>query len=502
MNIASMLEYFAGFHPHYRAIICGDDGREFTWQEFNALANRCANALLDLGVDKDDRVAVYLPNSPEYLITFFAVAKIGAVITPFNILFKSGEISYILNNSRARVLIGVSEETKANLINSKEEVPHLEQVVTCGDPVDGTQNFHALIAQYPDSLNMVQTEADDHLALLYTSGTTGQPKGTKLTHGNWMANAALNGNDVLHINDQDLFLTGTPFCHIFFVLSTLGPLYKGAGVLTIQRFKPDTTLELISRYRVTHFAGVPTMYLYMLSSYSPEAHDLSSWRFAQSAAAAMPEEYIEKITSTFGVGFCECYGSTETSSTVTYGRLGHGKPGSIGPVARGYEINIVDELDNPLPAEEVGEMCVKGPGIFHGYWGKPEASMEVLKDGWFHTGDMARCDSDGYYYIVDRKKDMIVSGGYNIYPREVEEFLYQNPKVMEVAVLGAPDAAKGEVVKAFISLREGEMLSEEEVIQFCKERMAVYKVPKYVEFMAELPKNATGKLLKRELRKE
>ncbi len=501
MNIASILEYFAGFHPDYTAIICGDDGREFTWQEFNALANRCANALLDLGVDKGDRVAVYLPNSPEYLITFFAVAKIGAVITPFNILFKSGEISYILNNSRARVLIGASEETKANLINSKEEVPHLEQVVTCGDPVDGTQNFHTLIAQYPDSLNMVQTEADDHLALLYTSGTTGQPKGTKLTHGNWMANAALNGNDVLHINDQDLFLTGTPFCHIFFVLSTLGPLYKGAGVLTMQRFKPDTTLELISRYRVTHFAGVPTMYLYMLSNYSAEKYDLSAWRFAQSAASSMPEEYINKIIDTFGVSFCECYGSTETSSTVTYGRVGHGKPGSIGPKARDYSIIIADELGNPLPVGEVGELLVKGPGIFHGYWEKPEATSESFQEGYFKTGDMARCDEDGYYYIVDRKKDVIVCGGYNVYPREIEEFIYQNPKVMEVAIVGVPDASKGEVVKAYISLRQGETMSEEEVVEFCKARMAKYKVPQFVEFMDELPKNATGKLLKRELRK-
>lgn len=500
MNIASMLEYFADFHPHYKAIICGDDGRVLTWKEFQSQINKCACGFSDLGVGRGDRVAVYLPNSPEYLIVFFALAKIGAIITPFNILFKTAEAAYIVHDSQAKVLVGASREVQENITGHMDQFPDLEKIITCGGAVPGTIGWDDFIGPQADHFSMVDLDKDDQLALLYTSGTTGQPKGTILTHGNWMANAALNGNDVLHINDQDVFFTGTPFCHIFFVLSTLGPLYKGACIVTLQRFRPDIALELISRYRVTHFAGVPTMYLYMLSAYSPEAHDLSSWRFAQSAASAMPEEYIEKITSTFGVGFCECYGSTETSSTVTYGRLGHGKPGSIGPVARGYEINIVDELDNPLPAEEVGEMCVKGPGIFHGYWGKPEATMEVLKDGWFHTGDMARCDADGYYYIVDRKKDMIVSGGYNIYPREVEEFLYQNPKVMEVAVLGAPDTAKGEVVKAFIALRDGETMSEDEAIQFCKERMAAYKVPKYVEFMDELPKNATGKLLKRELR--
>lgn len=502
MNIASMVEYFAGFHPQYKAIICGDDGREFTWEEFNTLTNRCAHALVDLGVKKGDRVAVYLPNSPEFLITFFAVAKIGAVITPFNILFKSGEISYILNNSRAEILVGASKEVQANLLNSGEDTPFLEKVLTCGEPVDGAQDFDALIAKYPDTFHMAQTGADDHLALLYTSGTTGQPKGTKLTHGNWMANAALNGNDVLHVNDQDLFLTGTPFCHIFFVLSTLGPFYKGAGVVTMRRFKPDTTLELISRYRVTHFAGVPTMYLYMLSNYSPEKFDVSAWRFAQSAGASLPEEYVSKIEDTFGVSFCECYGSTETSSTVTYGRLGHGKSGSIGPVARDYSIVIADELGNPLPAGEVGELLVKGPGIFHGYWEKPEATSESFMDGYFKTGDMARCDEDGYYYIVDRKKDVILCGGYNVYPREIEEFLYQNPKVMEVAVIGVPHESRGEVVKAFISLREGETMSEEEVIAFCQERMAKYKVPQYVEFRDELPKNATGKLMKRELKQE
>jgi long-chain acyl-CoA synthetase len=214
----------------------------------------------------------------------------------------------------------------------------------------------------------------------------------------------------------------------------------------------------------------------------------------------MPGEYIQKIIDTFGVGFCECYGSTETSSTVTYGRLGHGKIGSIGPVAKDYSIIIADDLGNPLPVGEVGEILVKGPGICHGYWELPEATNNAFQGGYFCTGDMGRCDEDGYYYIVDRKKDLILCGGYNVYPREVEEFLYEHPKVMEVAIVGVHDEARGEVVKAFISLREGQSASEEEMIQFCKERMAAYKVPRYVEFMNELPKNATGKLLKRELR--
>jgi long-chain acyl-CoA synthetase len=500
MNISGIVEYFTDFHPDYTAIICGDDDRKWSWEDFNAQVNKCANGLLDLGVRKGDRVAVYLPNSPEYLISFFAIAKLGAVITPFNILFKTGEITYILNNNRAKVLIGASQELQQNLMHSLTEVPNLETIVSCGETIEGTVGFNDLLDHHVSEFSSVATEENDLLALLYTSGTTGLPKGTMLTHGNWMANAALNGNDVLHINDQDIFLTGTPFCHVFFVLSTLGPLYKGAGIVTMKRFKPDIALDIISRYQVTHFAGVPTMYLYMLNQFEPEKYDLRSWRFAQSAGSSMPGEYIQKIIDTFGVGFCECYGSTETSSTVTYGRLGHGKIGSIGPVAKDYSIIIADDLGNPLPVGEVGEILVKGPGICHGYWELPEATNNAFQGGYFCTGDMGRCDEDGYYYIVDRKKDLILCGGYNVYPREVEEFLYEHPKVMEVAIVGVHDEARGEVVKAFISLREGQSASEEEMIQFCKERMAAYKVPRYVEFMNELPKNATGKLLKRELR--
>lgn len=323
-----------------------------------------------------------------------------------------------------------------------------------------------------------------------------------LTHGNFYANAELNACYTLHINDQDRFLTGTPFCHIFFVLTVLGPMYKGAAVVTMPRFFPDKALELISRFKVTHFAGVPTMYIFMLEAYrtAPEKYDLRSWRFAQSAGAAMPAEYIPQIEETFGVGFCECYGSTETSSTCTYGRLGHGKPGSVGLSADTWEVKIVDENNREVPAGEVGEIVVRGPGVFKGYWEMPEATVAAFTGDWFHTGDLGKKDEDGYIYIVNRKKDMLICGGYNVYPREVEEVLYTHPAVLEAAVLGVPDPIKGEIPKAFIVLKPDAVTDETEIITYCKERLPAYKAPRAVEFRKELPKNPTGKILKRELK--
>lgn len=499
MNISNLITRNNSLYPNRKAIICGDDGREFTWAEFEKNVNKVGNALLKMEVKRGDRVAIYLPNSPEFLFTYFAAARIGAVATPFNILYKTGEITHILNNSRAKVLVGAAAEVRQHLIGHTGKVPHLEKIVAVGGPVEGAVSFDDLISGAGGDLSAVDCMGDDLVSLLYTSGTTGQPKGAMLTHGNFMANAALNGSAVLHINDQDRFMTATPFCHIFFVLTVLGPFHAGAGVVTMQRFHPEKTLELISRHRVTHFAGVPTMYIFMLNQHDPDKYDLKDWRFAQSAGASMPMEYIKEIEEKFGVGFCECYGATETSSTVTYGRLGHGKPGSVGPAANGYRLKVVGESGSELPAGEVGELLVKGPGIFKGYWEMAAATEEAFDGEWYRTSDLSRCDEDGYFYIVDRKKDMIICGGYNIYPREVEEVIYQNPKVMEAAVLGVKDPVRGEIPKAFIRLKAGEEMTEQELIDFCKERMASYKVPRNVAFLEELPKSPTGKLLKRKL---
>lgn len=503
MNLSNIIEHNARWRPGSTAIISTETGIKYTYAEFNILINRFGNALLDMGVAKGDRVALYLPNSPEFLIAHFAVARIGAIAVPFNIMYKSQEIKYILNNSRAKALVAAAREAGLNAAGVLPEIPTLEHVITVGENIlDGAASFAGLISGGKDKLETVDCAPDDTVSILYTSGTTGQPKGAMLTHDNFLSNARLNGTRVLHINDQDLFYTGTPFCHIFYVLAVLGPIYAGAGIVVSERFVPDKTLEYISKYRVTHFAGVPTMWIYMLKEYTPEKYDVSSWRFAQSAGASMPGEYIKRIEDTFGVGFCECYGSTETSSTVTYGRLGHGKVASVGPPAQGYQFKVVGEDGRELGPEEVGELVVKGPGIFKGYWEMPEVTKEVLRDGWFRTGDLGKYDEDGYFYIVDRKKDMIICGGYNVYPREVEELLYTNPKIFEAVVIGIPDKEKGEIPKAFIQLKQDVKAEANEIIDFCKERMAAYKVPRQVEFVQELPKNTTGKILKRVLREK
>lgn len=504
MNLSSIVGNNARWNPKATAMICADTDTRYSYADLDKLINRFGSALLEMGIKKGDRVAIYLPNSPEFIIAHFAIARIGAVALPFNIMFKGPEIKYILNNSKASVLIAAAKEAAANATGILPEIPTLKHVISVGEPaLPGTVSFAGMLAGGKDDLQIADCAPDDTVSILYTSGTTGQPKGAMLTHNNFLANARLNGTRVLHINDQDLFYTGTPFCHIFYVLSVLGPIYAGAGLVVSQRFMPDKTLANISKYKVTHFAGVPTMWIYMLNEFTPEKYDVSAWRFAQSAGASMPEEYIRKIENTFGVGFCECYGSTETSSTATFGRLGHGKVGSIGPPAPKYQVKIIGEDGRELGPQEVGELVVKGPGVFKGYWEMPGATREVLDaDGWYKTGDMGQYDEDGYYYIVDRKKDMIICGGYNIYPREIEEVLYTHPKVLEAVVIGVPDKEKGEIPKAYIKLKESAEIDSADIIQFCRERMAAYKSPREVKFVHEFPKNHTGKILKRVIRDE
>ncbi|CAA7601136.1 AMP-dependent synthetase/ligase [Acididesulfobacillus acetoxydans] len=513
MNLAEILERNTLRIPQNSAVISEDV--HWSWKEFNTLVNRMGNALQGLGVRKGDRVGIYLPNSPEYLVVYFAIAKIGAIAVAFNIMYKGAEITYIINNSEATALVCLDGEPLRNVVGVVGELPTLKHlIVVPARAASGSNSTAVFSAAFPvlsydkllgagePVLAAVDCAADDVVTILYTSGTTGQPKGAMLTHRNFSDNAKLNAFYTLHINDQDRFLTGTPFCHIFFVLTVLGPIYKGAAVITMPRFFPDKALELISRFRVTHFAGVPTMYIYMLQTYAahPELYDLQSWRFAQAAGAAMPAEYIERIEQTFQVGFCECYGSTETSSTCTYGRLGHGKAGSIGPAAEDWEVQVVDGGNREVACGDVGEIVVKGPGVFRGYWKMPAATREAFTDGWFHTGDLGRRDEDGYFYIVDRKKDMLICGGYNVYPREVEEVLYSHPAVLEAAVVGLPDPVKGEIPKAFISLRPGQQTTAEEIITYCRSKMAAYKVPRLVELLPELPKNMSGKILKRSLK--
>lgn len=499
MNISSIITQNANAQPHATAVICGEDGRSFTWLELDRMINKLSNALQYIGVKKGDVVSLYLPNSPEFIISYFAVTRIGAVILPFNILFRTDEISYILNNSRTKVLIGSSEEIEKYLMPVKDRFSHLEKVVTVGKAVPGCLDFYSLISEASSQINTVECMPDDLLCLVYTSGTTGRPKGAMLCYSNLEAIGTLSST-ALHINDKDLLLTGAPFCHIFFVLSVLGPFNVCAGVVTMKRFSSLTALDLISLYRITHFAGVPTMFIYMLEQFKKANYDLSSLRLVFCAGAAMPVQYIEEIEQEFGVDYIELYGATETSSTISYNRLGHKVLGSIGQPAYNIQVKVVNEAGEEVPTGDIGEIIVTGPGIFKGYWEMPEATRDAFLDGWYRTGDLGKFDENGYLYIVDRLKDMIVCGGYNVYPCEVEGILYQHPEVVEVAVVGQNDPIHSQVPKAFISLREAACTTESELIDFCAQRMASYKVPRLIEFLPELPKSPTGKILKRELK--
>lgn len=504
MNLSSIVQRNALWDPKSTAVICTEKDIRYTYSELNTLINRVGNSLLDMGVEKGDRVAMYLPNSPEFIISHFAIARIGAISVPFNIVFKGKEIEYIVNNARPKVLIAAANEANANVAGILSQLTSVEKIVTLGEStLPNAVTFESLLSNSKDELTIVECDPSDTISILYTSGTTGQPKGAMMTHYNYMANAELMNHHVLHINDQDRFYTHTPYSHIFYVFAVLGPMSAGAANVVSPRFVTDQALANISKYKVTHYAGVPTMYIYMLNEFSPEKYDVSSWRFAQAAGASMPSEHINSIEETFGVKYCECYGATETSSTCTYGRIGHGKVGSIGPVAQGWQARVLDDDGRELGAEEAGELSVKGQGVFKGYWEMPDKTKAVLSDdGWFKTGDMVKCDEDGYYFIVDRKNDMILSGGYNVYPREIEEVLYTNPKVLEAAVIGIKDKEKGEIPKAYITLKVDAQADPEEIVAFCKERMAGYKLPRTVEIVKELPKNPTGKILKRVIRDE
>jgi len=500
LNLSTILDDNAARIPGSPAVIRGEDGAVMTHAQLLAAVNRFGNALLDLGVRQGDRVALFLPNSPAYLTAYFAAVRIGATVTPFNIVFRGPEIRHILNDGRARVLVAAAAEARERLPAIRGDLTHLEHVVTVGGTTEGSLSFEDLTAAHDDGLAAVDRDPFDTVTILYTSGTTGQPKGAMLTHGNWYANARLNAMWVNTMNDQDVFFTGTPFCHVFFVQTVLAPLLVGGTVLTAERFSPAAALKLMSDHRVTHFAGVPTMYIYMLQEYRPFCHDLGPWRFAQSAGASMPGEYIRRIEATFGVGFCECYGSTESSGTVTFGRLGHGRVASIGRVAPGWQVKLMDPDGREVSGRDVGELWIKGQGLFRGYWEMPQATAEAFADGWFKTGDLGWQDEDGYLYLVDRKKDMVISGGYNIYPRELEDTLHTHPQVLEAAVIGLPDPARGEIPVAYIVPKPGGTLRAGEIQAFCQERLAPYKVPRRVELVDELPKGPTGKILKRVLK--
>jgi len=513
LNLASLLEDSARDNPNQIGIIFNE--MKLPYQAINAAANQVANGLAGLGIQKGDKVALSCPNLPYFPIVYYGILKAGAVVVPLNVLLKAREISYHLQDSEAKAYFcfeGTEQLPMGEMgydgFQGAEECDHFYLITadpTAPSPITNARTMGALIANQLPTFETIQTSSEDTAVILYTSGTTGQPKGAELSHMNMVMNARLADNLFAH-PEGDVHLVVLPLFHSFgqSVQMNAG-FYTGATLSLLPRFDPDAALGIMERDNVTFFAGVPTMYWAMLHSPNVDQYDLGkisdNLRLSVSGGAAMPVEVMKAFDEKFNVKIQEGYGLSETSPVASFNRLDRErKPGSVGLPVWGVEMRIVDEFDNPAPQGDLGEIVIRGHNVMKGYYNRPEATADACRGGWFHTGDIGRMDEDGYFYIVDRVKDMVIRGGFNVYPREIEEVLMGHPKVSLAAVIGVPDEQYGEEIKAFVVPTAGAEITSAEIIAWSKENMASYKYPRMVEIRDTLPINATGKILKIELR--
>ncbi|HEX8776020.1 MAG TPA: long-chain fatty acid--CoA ligase [Pyrinomonadaceae bacterium] len=476
------------------------DGRRYTYAEFDRATDRAARLLAARGVLKGDVVALLMPNSPEYIIAYFACFKLGAIAGPVNSLLKPLELAYVLANSEAKALL-VHSEFLPRIDAVRDELPGLQHVIEFDDEARAT----AELAHGLGQLASPSIERDTEAIIIYTSGTTGKPKGCLLTHGNLIANARqIKG--WLGFTERDRLLTIMPLFHMNAVsVTTMTPLYAGASTVVSPRFSASRFWHIISDYEVTSFGSVATMLARLLSAYPegvPAGLKTEQLRFAMCGSAPVPAEILKRFEETFNCLVIEGYGLSESTCRSTFNPPDERRrPGSCGmPI--GNEMRVVDEEDRDVADGELGEIVLRGENILKGYFKNEAATAEAFRNGWFHTGDIGYRDADGFYYIVDRKSDMIIRGGENIYPREIDEVLYSHEAVAAAATIGVPDAVYGEEVAAFIVLREGAEATADEIIKYCRERLADYKCPKSVRFVTDIPKGPTGKLLKRELARQ
>lgn len=452
-----------------------------------------AGLLESKGVEAGDRVGIMLPNVPHFPMVYFGILRMGARVVPMNVLLTAREVTHYLNNSGAKVVVAWEDFAPA-AIEAAEEVG--AEVITINPT-----NVGDLIAGVTPYEGIAEVEPDDTAVILYTSGTTGQPKGAELTHANIRSNIE-SIKDLFQPTEEDVFFGGLPLFHVFGqTVAMNGAVSTGAEITLLPRFDPTKALEIIQRDKVTIFMGVPTMYAALLQVPDRADYDISSLRLCVSGGAALPVEIIRAFESEFNTAILEGYGLSETSPVASFGRLDmERKPGTIGTPIKDVEMRIVDEEGNVLGVGDVGELQIKGPNVMKGYWNMEEATAKAIDpDGWFSSGDMATVDEDGYYSIVDRKKEMILRGGYNVYPREVEEVLYEHPAVAEVAVMGIPHDELGEEIVAVIAFKEGQSATDDELRDHAKEGVAAYKYPRHILIVDELPKGPTGKILKREI---
>jgi long-chain acyl-CoA synthetase len=454
---------------------------------------KAAALLRDRDVKPGDRVGLMLPNVPAFVVIYYGILRAGAIVVPMNVLLKRREVGYYLEDSGARLLLAfdeIREEAEAGAAEANAQAMVLQR----GGLPKWLQPYDAEPA-------VAETAPDDTAVILYTSGTTGQPKGAELTHANLDGNAEVVCRTLTQLGPDDVVLGALPLFHSFGQTAAMNAsLRAGACLALLPRFDPEQALQMMDSLRVTIFLGVPTMYAAMLNLPGRGRYDLRSLRTCVSGGQSLPVELLRGFEEAFGCKILEGYGLSETSPVACQNRPDRErKPGSIGIPIQGVEMKVVDESGEEVPDGEVGEILIRGPNVMKGYWRRPEATEETICDGWLHSGDLGRRDDDGYFYIVDRKKELIIRGGYNVYPREVEEVLYEHPDVVEAAVVGVPDEQMGEEVGAAVVLRPEAQASAEDLRQHVKSQLAAYKYPREVWFLDELPKGPTGKILKREI---
>ena len=501
MDLGRMLAQTAARQPDKTAIIFRD--QRTSYAEFDARANQVANALIKLGIEPGDRVALYIHNLPLFMEAYYGILKAGGSVVPMNVLYKAGEVEYILKDSGARAILtfGPFAEVAAAAAANAPDLRHV--IVAAPRALPGTLAWAEVFGGAPTTAPNVDVHPEQVAVICYTSGTTGRPKGAMLSHGNLLANChQCNLVPAIHTESTDVVWLALPLFHIYAMnLGMNLTVLNGATVALVERFEPASSLEVVRKYRCTVLYGAPPMFVAWAQIPTIGDYDLSSLRYVASGAAALPVKVMETFQAVAGAPISEGYGLSEAAPVVSSNAAGPVvKPGTVGPAIPGVEVKIVDEAGNEVPRGEMGELICRGANIMVGYWRQPEATAEALQDGWLHTGDLATMDSDGYISIVDRKKDMINVSGFNVYPREVEEVLFRHPAVADAAVVQYPDPYQGESVMAFVVLKQDAAATEDEIIEFCRSQIAVFKSPRRVVFRSELPKNNTGKVLRRELR--
>ncbi len=492
-NLATLLTTTAAKHPERIAIRLDDIAVPYAG--LDAASQRVAGLLREMGVEDGDRVGIMLPNTPHFPMAYYGALRLGAVVVPMNPLLSPREVAYYLDNSGAKVLLAW-HDFAASAEGGAEQAEGDAQVLLV-EPTDIAQR----VAAAPAVEEVAHKEGEDTAVVLYTSGTTGRPKGAELTHHSIGSNVQASIG-LFDPSEEDVFFGGLPFFHVFGQTCTLNvSVATGSEVTLLPRFDPTKALEVVQRDGVTIFMGVPTMHGAVLHHPKRGDFDTSSLRLFVSGGSALPVEVLKGIKEAFGSPILEGYGLSETSPVASFSRADLPlKPGSIGVAIDGVQLRLVDDAGNEVPVGEVGELQIKGPNVMKGYWRNPEATAKAIdENGWFASGDMAKKDEDDFYFIVDRKKDLIIRGGYNVYPREVEEVLYEHPAVAEAAVIGVPHEELGEEIAAVVALKDGQSVTADELQQHVKGQVAAYKYPRTVKIVDALPKGPTGKILKREI---